>query len=151
MQMSSTSTTDPSRNIYSSPVSCGMNTNELNSEDKVRNHEEGKNALRTFNYPDINSLKNVFNMGITSEIQNLTEGLLNDPTNVMLQTNLTQNLDQSNTYMSHSQGARFSTTFNTECTQNVIYQPTASVIPEQSFSRLSGGGNSGKNGFCKRG
>ncbi|CAH8656618.1 unnamed protein product [Schistosoma margrebowiei] len=150
MQMSSTSTTDPGRNIYSSPVSCGMNTNELNSEDKVRNHEEEKNALRTFNYPDISSLKNVFNMGITSEIQNLTEGLLNDPTNVMLQTNLTQNLDQSNTYMSHSQGARFSTTFNTECTQNVIYQPTASVVPEQPFSRLSGGGNGGKNGFCKR-
>ncbi|CAH8674732.1 unnamed protein product [Schistosoma rodhaini] len=150
IQMSSTSTTNSGRNIYSSPISCGMNANELNSEDGVRNHEEEKNALRTFNYPDINSLKNAFNIGITSEIQNLTEGLLNDPTNVMLQTNLTHNLDQSNSYMSHSQGTRFSTSFNTECTQNVIYQPTASVIPEQPFSRLSGGGNSGKNGFCKR-
>ncbi|CAH8574399.1 unnamed protein product [Schistosoma turkestanicum] len=137
IQMSSAATTDPGRNIYSSPIPCGMNVNDLNSEDRIRN-------------PDRNLLKNAFDLGFTSEIQNLTEGLLSDPTNVILQTNLTHNLDQSNSYMSHSQGTRYSTSFSTECTQNVVYQPTASIMPEQSFNRLPGGGNVGKNGFCKK-
>ncbi|KAK4474475.1 hypothetical protein MN116_001626 [Schistosoma mekongi] len=150
-----TSSTDTNRNLYSTPISCGMSMNELNSEDRIpectaRSHEDVKNSLRPSNYPDINSIKNAFDLGFASEIHGLPEGLLSDPTNAMLQTNLTYNIDQANSYISqHSQGMRFATTYNGECAQNVTYQPTASTTSEQALNRLNGSGN-GKNGFCKK-
>nr|CAH8873382.1 unnamed protein product [Trichobilharzia regenti] len=141
-------------NPYSSPLRCGtmseISSNERIPECNIRGCEDDKNNLRPSSYPDVNSLKTAFDLGFSSEIQGLTGGLLNDPTNAMLQTNLTYNIDQSNSYMTQSQTTRFPANFPTGCTQNVTFQPTASTTPEQAFSRLSSG-TSGKNGFCKRG
>ncbi|CAH8656598.1 unnamed protein product [Heterobilharzia americana] len=148
------SSTDTSGNPYSSPSHRGT-TSELNSNERVlectlRGSGDEKYILRPSSYPDVNSLKNAFDFGFSSEIQGLTGGLSNDPTTAMLQTNLPYNIDQSSSYISHSQAKRFQTSFPSGCTQNLTFQQNASTTPEQTFSRLAGGVN-GKSGFCKRG
>ncbi|CAH8631054.1 unnamed protein product [Heterobilharzia americana] len=148
------SSTDTSGNPYSSPSHRGT-TSELNSNERVlectlRGSGDEKYILRPSSYPDVNSLKNAFDFGFSSEIQGLTGGLSNDPTTAMLQTNLPYNIDQSSSYISHSQAKRFQSSFPSGCTQNLTFQQNASTTPEQTFSRLAGGVN-GKSGFCKRG